>query len=335
VGMLYILNGTDTYSSHQELQNIKSNLGDAEMLAVSTTILKGTDVNPAELRDICQVVPFMNPYRLIIVEGLLSLFETEFKTKNNNNPSNKRGNKKLDDWGIFIDAIQFIPESTVLIFIDAKIGRNNSLLKKLSPHSTVKVFPPLKDRELYSWINNRIKNSGGTINTAAMRLLVEYSSNDLWTLSNEIEKLLAYCSEKQIKEEDVMQLTCYSREANIFNLVDSIFDRKIKQTHNILQRLMKEGTNASYIIAMIARQLRLIIRVKYLEDKYNKKNAMESLNLNSEYVLSKTINQADKYTTTQLSECYHRLLQADIDIKTGKYNEDVAIDLLIADLCRY
>jgi DNA polymerase-3 subunit delta len=333
--MIYILYGADTFSSHQELQSIKANLGDADMLAVSTSILKGADINPTELRDICQVVPFMNPFRLIIVEGLLTLFETEIKTKNSNHSSHKRGNKKLDDWGIFFDAIQFMPESTVLIFIDEKIGRNNSLLKKLSPHSKVKVFPPLKDSELYSWINNRIKSNEGTINTAAMRLLVEYSGNDLWTLNNEIEKLLAYCAEKQIREEDVMKLTCYSREANIFNLVDSIFERKIKQTHNILQRLMKEGTNASYIIAMIARQLRLIIRVKYLEDKYNKKNAMESLNLSSEYVLNKTINQADKYTTDELSEFYHRLLQADIDIKTGKYNEDVAIDLLIAELCRY
>jgi len=333
--MLYILYGADTYSSHQELQNIKGNLGDAEMLAVSTTILKGADVSPTELRDICQVVPFMNPYRLIIVEGLLTLFEAELKTKNNNHHSNKRGIKKLDDWGIFIDAIKFMPESTILIFIDEKLNRSNPLLKNLSPHSTVKIFPLLKDREVFSWINNRIKNNGGTINAAAMRLLVEYSSNDLWTLNNEIEKLLAYCSGRQIREEDVTMLTCYSREANIFNLVDSIFERRIKQTHNILQRLMKDGTNASYIIAMIARQLRLIIRVKYLEDKYNKKNALESLNLSSEYVLNKTINQADKYTTTQLSECYHRLLQADVDIKTGKYNEDVAIDLLIADLCRY
>jgi DNA polymerase-3 subunit delta len=333
--MIYILYGADTYSSHQELQNIKSNLGDAEMLSVSTTILKGVDVKPVELRDICQVVPFMNPYRLIIVEGLLTLFETEFKTKSSNHSPNKRGNKKLDDWEVFIGAIPFLPESTIVIFVDDKISRNNSLLKSLSPHSTVKVFPPLKDRELYSWINNKIKANGGTINTAAMRSLIEYSSNDLWTLNNEIEKLLVYCAEKQISEEDVIKLTSYSREANIFYLVDSIFERKIKQSHNILQRLMKEGTNASYIIAMIARQLRLIIRVKYLEDKYNKKNAMESLNLSSEYVLNKTINQAEKYTAIQLSACYHRLLQADIEIKTGKYNEDVAVDLLVADLCRY
>ena len=168
-----------------------------------------------------------------------------------------------------------------------------------------------------------------------MRLLVEYSSNDLWVLSNEIEKLIAYCAGKQINEEDVLQLTCYSRETSIFNLVDSIFERKIKQTHNILQRLLREGTNASYIIVMIARQLRLIVRAKYLRDKCSTKQAMETLNLSSEYVLNKTINQANKYNTAQLSEFYHRLLQADVDVKTGKYSEDVAIDLLIADLCRY
>ena len=79
----------------------------------------------------------------------------------------------------------------------------------------------------------------------------------------------------------------------------------------------------------------MIIRAKYLGDKYSTKQAMETLNLSSEYVLNKTINQANKYNTAQLSEFYHRLLQADVDVKTGKYSEDVAIDLLIADLCRY
>jgi DNA polymerase-3 subunit delta len=86
---------------------------------------------------------------------------------------------------------------------------------------------------------------------------------------------------------------------------------------------------------MVARQLRLIIKAKYLDSKASRERALEMLNLNSEYILNKTINQAKKYSVNQLKECYHRLLQADVDIKTGRYSEDIAIDLLVADLCRY
>jgi DNA polymerase-3 subunit delta len=333
--MIYVLYGPDSYSSREGLQDIKKSLGEQDILSVNTSVLNGADMTPVELRDICQMMPFMNPYRLIIVEGLLDLFEPDFKQKSNSQLSRKRGVKKVDEWKVFIDSIEYMPESTVLIFIDDRVTRNNPLLKRLGANAKIKTFPLLRDRELYSWINNRVSRNGGSINTGAMRLLVEYSSNDLWILSNEIEKLITYCYGRQIGENDVMQLTSYSREASIFSLVDSIFDRKARQTHNILQRLVREGTNASYIIAMIARQLRLIIRAKYLDDKASTKQSLEALNVSSEFVLNKTINQAKKYSVGQLSDCYHRLLQADIDIKTGKYSEDVAIDLLVADLCRY
>jgi DNA polymerase-3 subunit delta len=333
--MIYILYGLDSYSSRKELQRIKDTLGDPEILSVNTNVLNGAETSPGQLRDMCRMVPFMNPFRLIIVEGLLDLFEPEFKQRSSSQSSQKRGVKKLDEWKLFIDSIQDLPESTILIFMDAKVTRNNTLLKILGPHAKVKSFPQLRDRELYSWINDRVSGNGGSINPSAMRLLIEYSNNDLWTLSNEIEKLIAYCSGRQIAENDVMQLTCYSREANVFNLVDAIFNRKVKQTHNILQRLLSDGTNTSFIIAMIARQLRLIIKAKYLDENASTKQALQALNMSSEFILNKTKEQAGKYSITQLSACYHRLLQADIDIKTGKYNEEVAVDLLVADLCRY
>jgi DNA polymerase-3 subunit delta len=302
---------------------------------VNTSIVKGAEIDSNQLKDMCQVVPFMNLYRLIIVEGLLDLFEPEYRQRAGSKINQKRGEKRLDEWKLFADSIGDIPDSCILIFIDEKVTRNNRLFKILSPHATVKNFPLLREGALYSWIKNKVSESGASISMSALRLLVEYCSNDLWILSNEIDKLAAYCSDREISDGDVKELTCYSREANIFNLVDAIFDKKVGQTENILQKLMKEGTNTSYIITMIARQLRLIIKAKYLNNKANRKQALETLNLSSEYLLDKTISQAKKYSINQIKECYHRLLQADIDIKTGKYNEDVAIDLLVADLCRF
>ena len=94
------------------------------MLAVNTSVLAGTEINPGSLTDLCQMVPFMNPVRLIIVEGLLDVFEPEFKQRRNGQSSHKRGAKKIDEWGMFTDTISSIPETTVLVFIDEKATRN-------------------------------------------------------------------------------------------------------------------------------------------------------------------------------------------------------------------
>jgi len=50
-------------------------------------------------------------------------------------------------------------------------------------------------------------------------------------------------------------------------------------------------------------------------------------------VLQKAWEQADKYSPTHLKEVYHKLLDADISIKTGKYNNpDLVLDILITEL---
>ena len=44
------------------------------------------------------------------------------------------------------------------------------------------------------------------------------------------------------------------------------------------------------------------------------------------------IKQAKKYTFEDLSKAYHMVLEADIAIKTGRYDDDLAINLLVAEL---
>lgn len=331
--MLYILYGLDSYSCREELQKIKNSLGDLEILSVNTSTFKASEITLGQILEVCQLVPFMNKYRLIIVEGLLELFEPDNR-KTGTQPAKKHG-KQINEWTLFIDFINQMPESTVLILIDEKISLNNLMLKHLRPFAEVKTFPLLNDQQLIKWITNRVKTSGGSINIQSIRLLVEYCSNNLWLLSNEIDKLLSYTAGREISSDDIMKLTCYAREASIFHLVDAVFENKIEQTYRILQKLIVEGTGASYIIAMIARQLRLIIKAKYLDSSKEKERAMEKLNITSEFVLNKTVNLARKYSIDQLKEFLRRLLQADVDIKTGKHSEEVEIDLLMADLCNH
>ena len=73
--MLYLLLGQEDYSRRQALEGIKKDLGDHDFASVNITVLEGQQVSPAQLRNICETVPFLSEKRLVIVEGLLSRFE--------------------------------------------------------------------------------------------------------------------------------------------------------------------------------------------------------------------------------------------------------------------
>lgn len=45
------------------------------------------------------------------------------------------------------------------------------------------------------------------------------------------------------------------------------------------------------------------------------------------------MEQAQRYPMERLKQVYKRLLQADLSIKTGRFDGGLALNLLIADLC--
>ncbi len=330
--MMYILTGADTFSRAQELKAIKENLGTPDMLSVNTTTLIGDGIEPDYLQELCQTAPFLNPVRLILVEGLLSSFEADRKARGKSKNGDTQAKTRLQQWQQFADFVNSMPQSTVLVLIEDKISSDNPLMKLFGKTAGVKQFPSLKDQSLIKWIQSRVASSGGSIDINALRLIIDYCGNDLWVLNGEIEKLLTYNSDQKIREEDVRALTCYSRETNIFNLVDAIFEKKIDEAQKVLHRLFNEGASSSYVLGMITRQLRLIVRAKCLAPKTNKSQALDILSLSSEYALSKTLNQAKRYSYDELKKVYHMVLQTDVDIKTGKYDENLAVEVLVTEL---
>ena len=328
--MLYIIYGQDDFSVYQALEKIKAELGNLEMLAVSTTKLDGERLTLNELRDNCNIAPFLSPRRLVIVNHLLSRFEPR-QSKSRPGKGMTKFESELGEWEGLPFYIKQMPETAVLVLIEGKISGNNPLLKKLSPLAEVRTFPLLRGRSLKTWIQQRVINEGGSITPQAVDLLAELIGGNLWAMSNEIQKLLLYARGRPISEDDVRQLASYVQEASIFLLVDAILEGQIKTAQRLLHQLYQEGASPTYILAMITRQFRLIALSKELSG-LSRQQLQDKLGLASSYSLDKTLNQAKLYDLEQVREAYGKLLEADLGIKTGKYNDQLAVELLVTEL---
>src|SRR4030043_1364929 len=123
-------------------------------------------------------------------------------------------------------------------------------------------------------------------------------------MNSEIDKLLAYCSGQVITEDSVKQVTSYAREANIFALVDSILEGRTKVAQQLLHRLLRDGASPSYILAMITRQLRLIVIAKDLGRKKSQPGIPDTLEAVSSYSLDKAAKQARDRKSTRLNSSH-------------------------------
>lgn len=329
--LLYILIGEDDYSIHRSLEEIKKGLGDPEILAANTTTLNGQQATLNQLRAIGGTLPFLAEKRLVIVNGLLERFESKSK------PGRKKVSSKPDpknDYKTVAEQINNLPDSTVLVLVDGSVGRHNPLFAELSAKGEVRSFPLLRGDKLRQWIQKRVTEEGSHINPQAAELLAKMVGSNLWTMANEIDKLILFSAGRLIEETDVTSLVSHTQQVSVFAMVDAILEFKIKVAERILQQLLQGGAAPAYLLVMLSRQVRMVIRARELRNQ--KKTRMEiqkRLGLYADFAFNKTLELASRYTQARLKEVYHRLLDTDLSIKTGKYDGALALNILVAELC--
>ncbi len=330
--MLHVLIGEDDFSIRQALEAIKKSTGDPAALMPNTTVLDGAKVTLEQLRAACETVPFLADKRLVIVEGLLERFEP--KKKNSKKPP--RSSTPAEDFEPIAAAIKTLPDFTELVLISGNIKSTNPLLHAIAAGAKVSSFPLLRKREqLVQWIEKRVgSQSKAGISKKAADLMARLVGNDLWAMANEVDKLILYTGSRAIEEADVKAIVSHVQEASIFDMVDAIIESRVIVAQQFLQRLFQQGMTPAQVLVMLARQARIIFQVKEMRSGgRSRADIMSRLGLTSNFVIDKAWEQADKYSPSRIKEVYHKLLDADIAVKTGRYDSpELALDILLAEM---
>ena len=328
--MIYLLYGDDEFSLHEHLGRIREEIGSGELVEANTTTLDGVTVTPQQLLEASSVVPFLAERRLVIVQGLFQRFGSQGDRGRAGRP---RG-QAADEWAGLADMLPQVPETTMVVFVDGSLRRDNPLLQQVASHAEVRAFPLLRGQELAAWIRQRVTSVGATISEQAIRLLAEYVGGDLWIMSGEVEKLALYSEGEDISEEAVRLLVGRSREASIFEMVDGVLEGKASAALQGLRRLLQGGADASYVIVMLARQLRLVLLTQELLQRRVARTELGTrLGLTAEFAVRRTEQQARRHASGQMVAMYGRLLDTDLAIKQGAVADDLALETLVAELC--
>ena len=325
--------GEDDFSIRQALEEIKGGLGDTSLLSTNTTTLDGQQLTLNQLRAATETTPFLAEKRLVIVPGLLQRYE--FRARTGRGKKRPPGNDQHDELKAIAAYIPQMTDSTVLVLTDSGISPGNSLLKGISDRAEVRSFPLLRGKKLQQWVQEHLKNKGDSASPQAVDLLAKLIGGNLWTMAGEIEKLALFTAGRRIEEEDVRLVVSQSQEANVFAMVDAIIELKARTAQQLLQQLLQKGAAPVYLMAMLSRQIQLIVRAGELRNQGKSEAEIQArLGMASEFALRKTLEQAARYRLERLKVVYHRLLETDLSVKTGQRDGELALTILIAELCQ-
>lgn len=315
----------DSFLVSRQLERLEDEAGAGSLLEANRHQLTGGQFNLPELLAICNALPFMDSCRLVLVNGLLGTQE--------NRGGRGRGSRSLGEWDKLAEAIPNMPDTTLLFLVDGSIADSNALLRSLRPVTLSQHLQAPTGEALARYVKDLAQHKGSGISPAAIRTITDLVGNDLWTLDRELEKLSLYATGRNIEESDIQELVAQVREASIFNAVDAIIEGRPQVALRLLQRLRQDGAALPYIISMVERQLRLVCLARYWTDQRVPPQELPSKLGVPPFVARKTAEQAGRNSWHDLDQRYRRLLQADLDFKTGRVDsEDLALELLVVDL---
>ena len=324
----YILHGDDPISLAGALSQMRAALGDDGDMNLSD--LDGANVSVAEALSAVKSLPFLADKRLVIVRGLISHI-----TRKGAGKAGKAAVQRL------LDELPNLPEHARLALVEDKpLSGNNAVLKGARSLETGYIRAFQTPKNLSAWIGNRaISEYDCEITPAAANAVASVANADVLRADSELAKLASYVdAERPIDEEDVAALTPYVPEANVFEMVDALAlgdgERALRLIHRALRD--RPGDPGFGLFGLITRHFRLMLMAKahIAAGGSSQPDDLKAAMGAHRFSASKAARQSRDFSMEQLERILRHLQRVDQDVKTGRMDLGLALDLLVTSLSR-
>lgn len=215
---------------------------------------------------------------------------------------------------------------SILIWEDQKIRSNTKYYKYFKKDDAVEEFGELNKRTFITWAKKELSNYPIDIQSNAMRMLAERSNYEPERFINNLDKL-SLLDESEIGEKVLNQVVADTLETDIWKLMDSINEGDQRTINEILEKLLEYKVDPHYILAMIARNLRISIEIKHLLKKDVSERKMASILKLPPFAVYPIAKAVKKINKERILLQYQKLCNLDYEIKTGRIDPILGLSL--------
>lgn len=310
---MYLLYGEESYLKRLYKNKLKS-----AMISLDDTMnysyYEGKGINPNEIIDIAETMPFFADRRVIIIEN--SGFFKE----------------KCD---AIVDYLDNPSETTTFVFVENEVDKRGKLFKKVKDKGRAVELNFQDENSLTKWILGLINKEEKKITQNAMQLFLTKTGPEMENIHKELEKLVCFVGEKDnITIEDVDEICTTKVSNNIFEMVSAVADKQQKKALVLYYDLLALKEPPMRILFLITRQFNLLLQVKDLQRLgFHSNDIAKKIGLPS-FVVNKYITQATKFTKHWLKDSLNLCADSEEAVKTGRMSDIMSLELLIVAFSR-
>ncbi len=311
--MIIFIYGPDSYRSKQKLDEIVVSYKESGKSGLNLLVLDASEMNFSDFYDNFKISSMFAEKKLVVLKNLFS-------------------NKKFQE--DILDEIKKIEglKDVVVIYEGEAVDERIKIFKTLTKECKSQAFKALEGKNLKDWAQKEFESLKQKINIDALDLLINYTGNDLWKLSNEIRKIAGFKNGATVRKEDVVLLVKPKIETDIFKTIDALAAGNKKQALDFLQKHLDDGEDPFYLLSMITYQFRTLLVIKELAEKGLMYNSIVKRSGLHPFVVKKNYFMCQRFSFEGLKNIYRKIFQIDLDIKTGKIEAETALDLLVSKI---
>ncbi len=314
---VYLFYGEEGYLKKQYRDKLKAALMSAEGGSfmggmdgnMNFTAFEGKDVNPGEVIDLAETLPFFAERRVILIE---------------NSGFFKSSCEELAEY-----LTQPAP-TTFFLFVEEEVDKRGRMYKAVKKEGRIVEFATQTEELLTRWILSRLKKEGKNITAPVMQLFLSKTGTDMGNIDRELEKLICYTLEKNVIEAgDVHAIATEQTTNKIFEMVHAIAEHQQKKALALYEDLLALKEPPMRIMYLISRQFQILLHIRDMASKGIGQQMMAQKAGIPPFAVRRNLAQAKDFTTEQLKNALREGVELEEAVKTGQMNDRMAVELFL------
>ncbi|MCR5151200.1 MAG: DNA polymerase III subunit delta [Clostridiales bacterium] len=317
---VYLFDGSEGYLKKKYLDKITSACVDESFADFNLHIIDGSGVTVEEIAGLCEAMPVMSETKCVVVKDYD--FE-DYGAKQNS----------------FEELLKDFPPYCALVFYYAadfsKTADYKSLVKLIEKYGYVVNFETAMPADIKKYLEDSAKKRSRSLAPGVSDYLIKNVSGDLNTLTNEIDKLCAYC-DSVITQADVDRLCAIKLETTVFKMLQDLTSGYLDKALKKLNVLFVNREDETIILGAVISQYADMLRAKASHNTPNwaDKLSQSYVTYNNSFRLERAAQNASKLTFEQIAACLEILANADKEMKSGLNDKKILLEKTIIRLYR-
>ena len=307
---VYLIHGEESYFTNNIIKNITDSVINETSADFDLKKIYGKKTDETQENEVIDFVkrfPLSGDYNLLIVKDSKNL-SSDFKN--------------------IISYIENVNSKSILVLtFNNNVDKRKKIYKSSLKYGIVYESKKIYENHVYTWIENQCKYKSLNLHPNSIKIIADFTGNDLSQIDNELEKLKLNSSKDEIiRPEEVEDIIGFSKEYNFFELTKVIGKNNYNKSLELVS-YMSKNTKKYPLPLIIGTVYSFFNKLFIYHSIENKNEASKLLGINP-YFINEYREASIVFSMKRISRIFGYLLEADKRSKGIEFDNTNQIGIL-------